>query len=261
MPTTAQLEARRERRKRSRFKGTMRSKSQLAADRRNVAELYLKGHGIMQIAALLGMSHSTVSADLAYLRDEWVKCAAKSFDQKRAEQLERLDKLEREAWHGWERSQQHSEKHIVKTTNAPPLPGATQRPGPSRTESTAERVDRIGDPRFLNLIREIIIERARLLGLHEPEEVSHTHTLQVKTTREQLPPAAVAEMDSETRRQEVLALMAACTPPETFTRDTSRPPDMDVPCDDRFAVIDVEAEVIEIERETPARPANEPKEG
>lgn len=258
MPTTAQIEKRKARRLRRLAGGKVaRSKSQLAADRRNVADLYLKGHSIMQIAAMLGMSHSTVSSDLAFLREEWIRTAAKSFDAKVSEQLARLDRLEREAWLGWERSMKLAEKRVGKTTQSPLLggqPGAVT----TRTETTFEQIERVGDPRFLNTIREIVAERSKLLGLHAPEEHKHTATLEVRTTREQLPPAALLEMDSEERRRGVLRLMQDCTPPETFTRDITQTPDMDVPQDDDAGrIIDVHAEVIEIERETPSR--EEPK--
>src|SRR5262245_46932315 len=77
----------------------------IAADRRRkVAALYLQGRTIYEIGPELGVSVSTVSRDPEAVRNEWLAPAAADFNQRKAEELQRLDLLESEAWGAWERS-------------------------------------------------------------------------------------------------------------------------------------------------------------
>jgi len=127
--------------------------AQLDERREQVARLYLKGYTQRWIANELGISQSSVSADLKRIREQWRIEAAHKYEAWLMEQLAKLDAIEQEAWAGWERSQQNA----VTITNGPK--GAT----------TSTR-NQAGDPRFLDMALSVIERRCRLLGLGAGEE-------------------------------------------------------------------------------------------
>jgi len=69
-----------------------RSKSRLARDRRKVADLYLKGVIQVDIAEKLSISQTTVSRDLKYLQKEWQSSALVDIDERKAEELAKVDR-------------------------------------------------------------------------------------------------------------------------------------------------------------------------
>jgi len=69
-----------------------RTKSQLARDRRKVADLYLKGVIQVDIAEKLSISQTTVSRDLKYLQKEWQSSALVDIDERKAEELAKVDR-------------------------------------------------------------------------------------------------------------------------------------------------------------------------
>jgi len=129
--------------------------------RQQVGELYVKGSTQSQIARELGVAQSTVSADLKAIRREWRDSRVRDFDEAVAVELKKLDHLEREAWSGWERSQQPAESTKVSQD------GAGKR---------AERIvkQQQGDPRYLEQVHRCITGRRTLLGLDAPTRIAPT---------------------------------------------------------------------------------------
>jgi hypothetical protein len=120
--------------------------------RQKVADLYIQGWTQMEIAAHLDCGQTTVSHDLIEIRTEWRKSAIRDFDEARALELRKIDRIEREAWAAWERSQKPAQSaHISDETN--------QR----RTRRHVR--NQYGDPRFLELVNRCIAARCALLGL------------------------------------------------------------------------------------------------
>jgi len=85
-------------------KSRRRGKVQLAADRQAIASMYLRGKAQVDIAAELGLSQPTVSRDLKIIQGEWLDSAIRDFDAARAQELAKIDELERTYWAAWERS-------------------------------------------------------------------------------------------------------------------------------------------------------------
>jgi hypothetical protein len=120
--------------------------------RQKVADLYIQGWTQMEIAAHLDVGQTTVSHDLIELRTEWRKSAVRDFDEARERELRKLDRIEKEAWAAWERSQKPAQSaHINDETN--------QR----RTKRHVK--NQYGDPRFLEVVNRCIAARCALLGL------------------------------------------------------------------------------------------------
>jgi predicted transcriptional regulator len=129
--------------------------------RRQIATLYLKGTPQAEIARELGVSQGTVSSDLKAIRREWRDSRIRDFDEVVDVELKKIDQLEREAWSGWERSQQPAE--TTKVT----LDGA----GKKAQKVTQQQT---GDPRFLEQIQRCIATRRALLGLDAPTRIAPT---------------------------------------------------------------------------------------
>jgi len=132
---------------------TPQEKAKIEHRRMRVAELYLKGWTQVAIARELGVSQATVSGDIKANRKEWRTQRLDNMEELALEEQKRLLQIEREAWSGWERSQQP-----VETTRI------TQRNG----EKTAEKKIRqqAGDPRFLKILLEAKQKRCDLLQLN-----------------------------------------------------------------------------------------------
>ena len=80
-----------------------RSTAQIARDRRVISNLYMKGWLQSDIANELGISDATVSRDLRTLYKRWERSSLVDIDSKKAEELAKIDHLEREYWEAWER--------------------------------------------------------------------------------------------------------------------------------------------------------------
>lgn len=129
--------------------------------RQQVGDLYVKGSTQSQIARELGVSQSTVSVDLKAIRREWRDSRIRDFDEAVSIELKKLDHLEREAWSGWERSQQPAESTKV-----------TQDGSGKKAEKIVKQQQ--GDPRFLEQVHRCIVSRRTLLGLDAPTRIAPT---------------------------------------------------------------------------------------
>jgi ParB-like chromosome segregation protein Spo0J len=150
--------------------------------RERVADLYLQGTTQTAIAEQLGYAQSTICGDLKEIRKTWRESAIRDFDLAREIELQKLDRIEREAWAAWERSQK-------------PLQSARFKEGgsPERGEKTVK--NQYGDPRFLDQVLKCCASRRALLGLDEQTAVVQNNVaIQLSVSeREQHIAAIVAE--------------------------------------------------------------------
>ena len=123
----------------------------VAERRQRIANLYLQGWSQSSIAEQLQIAQTTVSRDLKRIQAEWRASAIRDFDTQCGIELQKLDRLECEAWAAWERSQKPSQQARVRATS----------------EQNADRVikNQVGDPRFLEQVHKCIAARCALLGL------------------------------------------------------------------------------------------------
>lgn len=164
--------------------GRKRTRDERDRDAERIAALHLTGHTQAQIAAQLAVSQQTISAELRRLRDEWRKRAAGSFDERQAEQLARLDSVERTAWAAWERSLGERTRSRTRRSERPQRPqtitnatGLTEIvpvPPAVVTDATVERTERDGNPAYLQQIGWCLEQRAKLLGLYAPTKLAPT---------------------------------------------------------------------------------------
>jgi hypothetical protein len=188
--------------------------------RQQVAELYLQSWPQAAIAEQLSVEQSTISADLKAIRKEWRESAIRDFDEAQAEELKKLDRVEREAYAAWEQSKKPSQSAVIN--------------GESGTQPSRKNVrTQYGDPRLLEIVLKCIAQRREILGLDAhpstqdfnphasiPLEQRHARILTVLTTlgeRERIaaagrgPSAAVA---GDVCPGDEPGKMAPGTPPE-----------------------------------------------
>jgi transcriptional regulator with XRE-family HTH domain len=88
-------------------RGQKRNPTQRAAHRREIARMTLQGKFQEQIAEELGISQSQVSIDLKSIREEWHAETAKTYDEFKAQEIAKIDNLERERWTAWNNTTEH----------------------------------------------------------------------------------------------------------------------------------------------------------
>jgi len=144
--------------------GRKRTSVQREHDLRIEAELYLKGWYQYQIADYISerreydISQGQISHDLRYLRERWLDSALVAIDRRQAEELARINQLERQYWEAWENSLQDHERDRVEE-------GAQG----SRTLHETRTTD--GNPRYLEGIQWCIERRIEMFGLNAPKKL------------------------------------------------------------------------------------------
>src|SRR5262245_20513131 len=111
-------------------------KVELARRREQVAELYVQGCNQYVIAERLGVCQATICFDLKAVRKEWRESSIRDFDTLREVELKKLERVEREAWSAWERSQKPLQSAVLNGDGAA-----------ARARKTVK--NQHGDPRFL----------------------------------------------------------------------------------------------------------------
>ena len=127
----------------------------IAKRREKVADLYLQGWTQCQIAEQVDVKQSTVSDDLKKIQTAWRASSVRDFDQARELELRKIDRIEREAWAAWERSQKPAQ---TSTTSDETHQRKTRR----------QMRNQYGDPRFLEQVNKCIASRRAILGLDAP---------------------------------------------------------------------------------------------
>lgn len=140
--------------------------------RKKVSELHLQGWGQIEIANELKVRQSTISVDLKQISKAWRESSIRDFDELRDLELARIDKVFREAWAGYIRSQQ---PHQSATTDG--------EAGAQKAKRTIR--NQYGDPRFLSVILDCIQSKRELLGLDAPVKVAQTTPEGAPLTNEQ----------------------------------------------------------------------------
>lgn len=165
-----------------------------------IAELYKRGYSyrdireeVMTRLDLPTYSLRTVSKDVNRLLEEWRETRIENLDLALQLELVRIDDLIKEAWAAWNKSKEDQTLHNNKqkgvpgdlldtgdanttnspeNTNNPPIS-----PNPRRDEIVTVAMEQqtkevicTGDPRFLEIIHKLSVERRKLLGLYAPEK-------------------------------------------------------------------------------------------
>ena len=158
---------------------TTASKTLIADRRQKVAEMYLRGMYQSVIAEDLGCDQATISRDLTALRREWLDRSVNHIEQKKAEQLAKIDRLEVTYWNAWERSKENAEVETVeqigvKTKTQKGVNGEEYSIVPERIKKNKRTEGQLGNPAFLQGVQWCINKRCEILGLDAPKKQEHT---------------------------------------------------------------------------------------
>jgi hypothetical protein len=123
--------------------------------RKAVCERYLRGESQWTIARAFEVSQPTIAGDLKAIRAEWMAASVAAFDERKAQELAKVDELERVYWQAWAKSQMPKKvKGRKKNENG--------------IETTLREERRDGDPRFLDGILRCIEKRCAIVGIIKP---------------------------------------------------------------------------------------------
>jgi hypothetical protein len=142
-----------------------RSPDQIRKDRTEIARLYLRGWTQAEIGDHLHLSRQQVGYDLEAIRQEWLQSALIDFNAKKAEELARIDRLEREYWDAWDGGKK--ERQTSTTEQTTDADGERLKAGIRKTEQT-------GDPRYLAGVQWCIEQRCKIVGLNAPKKIAPT---------------------------------------------------------------------------------------
>jgi hypothetical protein len=118
-----------------------RTKGQVESDKNFIAEPYSKGRNQREITEALNaarpysLSRPIISVQIREILAEWTQHRLTERDTLLAEELLRLNRIEREAWSVWDKTKD--------------------------------------EPRFLSIVRDCITERCKLFGLYATAKVQH----------------------------------------------------------------------------------------
>jgi hypothetical protein len=140
-------------------------------DLSRVAELYLRGRTQSEIGQELGVSRQQISYDLKVLQKRWQEAALSDFSQKKAQELAKIDALERAYWQAW----QDSKRDRGTTTTATEKSGGAEandgeQRNSSRMKASMRKEERDGNPEFLKGVERCINRRCAILGLDAPQK-------------------------------------------------------------------------------------------
>jgi len=186
-----------------------RTSFQIDRDRREIADLYLKGHTQAEIAAYINadknraytLSRQMISYDLIALRKLWLKSSLIDIDEMKANELAKIDHLELEYWDAWKRSQDDAEEIkelLVEDIGIIPVERKLK--------------GQAGDPRFLQGVQWCIERRCKILGVDAPSKAEITgkgggpiETKDVSLTDEQRIARVVALADAARAKRDSTA--------------------------------------------------------
>ena len=161
-------------RKRPKPRMYKRTREQIEFDRAFCADLFLRGYPYREIAKRLNddlakrkmdyrLTESMVYYDIQRLLISWKRDQLESIDQYVTAELQKLDKMEVEAWNAWELSKQKKTKNKTKKAGNGLM--GRQIMTEEATETTS------GNPRYLDLLLNVQHRRAKMLGFDAPIKI------------------------------------------------------------------------------------------
>jgi hypothetical protein len=138
-----------------------------------LAKMYLRGYTPVELSIHFKVSTGQIYSDLKMLRERWKENATELISEHKNKELERIDRIEKEAWDQWERSKLERAERISRKRSQVDKGHVFNDKGKkvptessSKEEETQEkRMESIGDPRLLQVINDCRKDRMRILGL------------------------------------------------------------------------------------------------
>lgn len=145
-----------------------------------ITQRYLKGDYQADIARDLGVTQQQISKDLKAIRAAWLVSAVRDFDALKAQELARIDGVEREAWQAWERSRLDKEVSVTEqvegegSITVTKFPDGKEITTRKKLKARITREGQAGVPAYLTVILACIERRCKILGLDAPQKFNIT---------------------------------------------------------------------------------------
>ena len=150
-----------------------------------LSTLYKRGYSyremrteVMARLNLQTYSLETLKKDIDSLLEEWRETRIEDLDLALQLELERIDNLVKEAWEAWEKSKESYKRVKNAQKGIPGTPeedeNGNMKPSEVITVEMKQNTEEVvcyGDPRYLEVINRLLIERRKLLGLYSPEKM------------------------------------------------------------------------------------------
>jgi len=161
---------------------TKRTKEQQQYDMRYCSEMFLKGYTYRDVAAALNkhnaergmdytITHVNVFRDVRLALIEWKKARLENINDYVALELEKLDKIEVEAWEAWEKSKTGKLKDKSRNSKKPnKLDAEVNEPDYYGYSETTKETS-AGNPKFMDILLNVQQRRAKLLGFDAPAKI------------------------------------------------------------------------------------------
>lgn len=134
-------------------------KHEMLRRHQQVADLYEQAYTQTAIGERLGIPQATVSRDLKWVRGEWRASAVRDFDAARELELHKIDRVEREAWAAWDRSQKPAQSAVID--------------GDGNGQTARKTIkNQHGDLRALDIVLKCDAARWEILGLNAPTMIA-----------------------------------------------------------------------------------------
>ncbi len=155
-----------------------RTKGDKDRDYAFISDLYCKGYEFREIAKKLNtvnpysLSHVQVFNDVKLIVARWREYAAQAIDVLKAEELSKINKLEKTYWEAWERSLKPrltKSKEIDGTPRKNALPGEEQYTITKQKKYEREE-ESDGNPAYIAGIQWCVNKRCEILGLDAPKK-------------------------------------------------------------------------------------------
>src|SRR5262249_44554283 len=124
---------------------------------RLIADLYLQRKTQATIGSRLGLTQSQISRDIKEIQRRWREAGIIDCNERKQQELARIDLIEQHAWAGWEQSCRDRE---VTTTSAESGGRGNRNKVQTRKNGQA------GDPRFLERLGWCVEQRCKIFGLY-----------------------------------------------------------------------------------------------
>ena len=147
---------------------------QISRDRKLIADLYCQGWIQADIAEYINkkrdytLTQQMISYDIKRIQAEWLKSSLIDLNTVKAQELGKIDRLEREYWSAWIESKKDAEIFVERGK------GADATEGDTTIETVHTRKGQVGDPRFLDGVNRCREQRCKIIGLYAPTKVAPT---------------------------------------------------------------------------------------
>ena len=151
-----------------------RTPLQRESDFHDIARLYLARRTQPEIAEWIKanrhytLSRQQIGFDLQEIQKRWRTDCVRAIDDRKAEELARVDRLEREYWDAYERSKRDATRKAQEKSES------NESGKDAHIRAKVEVEERDGDPRFLSGVMQCIEQRCKILGVNAPTRIANS---------------------------------------------------------------------------------------